>query len=217
MNDNLNNVEFINKKNNMQRSTVSIAVLLGIILFLLIIIGYLIYTNLKKPDEVIIDNCKNETPIVENKKEEQEEEKTEEPLIISDETIVTLVGLLPKLIGTDYIDYNLFVKKTVSKDDITSLKTAYESDKFKEVYYTPYQVEVTSKNTCLYIYVAIYDKVNDTYYQSSISNDNPITNPLFDVNDKEQLKQYGGRYKITYYNGAFGYLLEQIEFVNGKR
>lgn len=217
MNDNLNNVEFINKKNDMQRSTVSIAVLLGIILFLLLIIGYLIYTNLKKADEIIIDNCKNETPIVENKKEEQEEDKPEEAVIVNDETIDTLTGLLPTIIGTEYIDYNLFAKKTLNKDDISSLKTTYELDKFKEVYYVPYQVEIMPKNTYLYIYVAIHDKETDTYYQSSLTNDSSITNPSFDPEDKEQLKEFGGRYKITYVNGAFGYLLEGIEFVNGKR
>lgn len=215
MDNNLNNVEFVNKKNNMQRSTVSIAVLLGIILFLLLVIGYLIYTNLKKADEIIIDNCQNETPVLENKKEEQEKE--EEKIVVNDELLDNLINLLPTIKETNFLDYNLFVKKTLTKDEISSLKTTFDPTNYKEVFYEPYQIEITSKNTELYIYVIIHDKVKDLYYESSLEKDNPLEISLLESQEKEQFKKYGGRYKITYVNGAFGYLLEKIEFIDGKR
>lgn len=215
MNDNLNMPEFINKKNNMQRSTVSIAVLLSIILFLLLIIGYLIYLNLKKPKEIIVENCEN-NKIVEDKKEDKIEEK-EEKIIIDNEMLNNMISLLPTLKNTDYLDYNLFQKKTFSKEEIASFNTALEPTNFKEVFYEPYQIEITSKNTELYLYIVIHDKVNGLYYESSLENDNPLDIVLFDQKEKELFQKYGGRYKITYVNGAFGYLLEKIEFINGKR
>lgn len=215
MNDNLNMPEFINKKNNMQRSTVSIAVLLSIILFLLLIIGYLMYLNLKKPKEIIVENCEN-NKIVEDKKEDKIEEK-EEKIIIDNEMLNNMKSLLPTLKNTDYLDYNLFQKKTFSKEEIASFNTALEPINFKEVFYEPYQIEITSKNTELYLYIVIHDKVNGLYYESSLENDNPLDIVLFDQKEKELFQKYGGRYKITYVNGAFGYLLEKIEFINGKR
>lgn len=215
MDNNLNNSSFINKKNDMQRSTVTIAILLGIIIFLLIVIGYLIYINLKRPDEVIVNKCENEPKVVE-KEEDKEEEVEQEPVIISDDTLNSLITLLPKILTTNYLDYNLFTKSGLTKDEIEKIKTPYDEENFKEVYYLPYQIEVTKKNTVLYLYVVIYDKKNNLYYDSSAL-DKEIANPLFDKNDQEQLKKYGGRYKITYVNGAFGYLLNGIEFINGKR
>lgn len=215
MNDNLNMPEFINKKNNMQRSTVSIAVLLSIILFLLLIIGYLMYLNLKKPKEIIVENCEN-NKIVEDKKEDKIDE-TEEKIIIDNEMLNNIISLLPTLKNTDYLDYNLFQKKTFSKEEISSFNTVLEPTNFKEVFYEPYQIEITSKNTELYLYIVIHDKVNGLYYESSLENDNPLDIVLFDKKEKELFQKYGGRYKITYVNGAFGYLLEKIEFINGKR
>lgn len=217
MDNNLNNVEFINKKNNMQRSTISITVLLGIILFLLLIIGYLIYTNLKKPDEIIVDNCKNTTNVEENKSEEQEVKEEEEKITINEEKFSEMLKLLPTLKGTNYLDYHLFQKKMLSKEEISSFNTSLEPTNFKEVFYVPYQVEITSKNTFLYLYIVIHDKATDSYYESSLDNDKPLEIALFDKRDKEIFQKYGGRYKITYVNGAFGYLLEKIEYISGKR
>ncbi len=217
MDNNLNNVEFINKKNNMQRSTISIAVLLSIIIFLLLIIGYLIYTNLKKPDEIIIDNCPNITKVEENKKKEEEVKEEEEKITINEDVLTEMMSLLPTIKGTEYLDYHLFQKKMLSKEEISSFNTALEPTNFKEVFYEPYQIEITSKNTELYLYIVIHNKTTNSYYESSLDNDNPLEISLFDKRDKEIFQKYGGRYKITYVNGAFGYLLEKIEFINGKR
>lgn len=174
------------------------------------------YLNLKKPKEVIVENCENNNKIVEDKKEDKIEEK-EEKIIIDIAMLNNMISLLPTLKNTDYLDYNLFQKKTFSKEEISSFNTALEPTNFKEVFYEPYQIEITSKNTELYLYIVIHDKVNGLYYESSLENDNPLDIVLFDQKEKELFQKYGGRYKITYVNGAFGYLFEKIEFINGKR
>lgn len=209
MDDNrLNNTNFVSKKNSMNRSTVVITALLIIIIGLIMIIGYLIYRNVMKEENVYVkeqETCK--IPSLNDNKETEEKELV--TLSIDKKELESLYLQLPRIKGTDYIDYNLFTTGGATKEKLNSINTIYVETEYRQVYYSLTKVTLSEDSIVLDLRVALYDKFSNRYYKTANTNEliNLGTSDIMDVIDL-----YGGKYKVIFKKGELGTLIDSIKY-----
>lgn len=205
----LNNTDLFNeKKNNMNRSNTIMTFLLILVIFLLCVIGYLIICNVRANNDTVVeviekcDEVKNVDCEVKNVS-----------YSVETKTLKELENLMPKIKGTNYLDYNLYNTSGLKKEEIDKLNTLYDEFTYKQVIYYIYKTELTENKIYLYVAVALYDDNTKCFYRSASDVVNCINNKGFDAFNDESLTKFGGNFKLTYYNSTVGYYLESISVV----